>query len=331
MVLSERSSAWRCTSGETPWAENTTVWPVGHLVELLDEDRAARLEVGHDVLVVHDLLADVDGRAVEVERLLHGDHRPVDAGAVAARRRQQDGLLGALRRQDRGHAHVGASWRPVYGAVRRCRPLISPAWPLETSLESPAPVRQIANAIAGWVDRLGAVWVEGQVAQVNRRPGHEHRLHDPARRGRRHLGDGHLLAHALRRAQPAGGRGRERRRPRQAVLLRQPRHASRSTPATSGWSASASCSPASSAAASCSPPRGSSPPSSSAPLPFLPGTVGLVTAPNSRRRARRARERPAALAGGQLRGRLRRDAGPALGRRGDRGASSGSTATRPST
>src|SRR3954454_17802406 len=42
---------------------------------------------------------------------------------------------------------------------------------LETSLESPAPVRQIANAIAGWVDRLGAVWVEGQVAQVRRRPG----------------------------------------------------------------------------------------------------------------------------------------------------------------
>src|SRR3954463_892266 len=42
---------------------------------------------------------------------------------------------------------------------------------LDTSPESPAPVRQIANAIAGWVDRLGAVWVEGQIAQVNRRPG----------------------------------------------------------------------------------------------------------------------------------------------------------------
>jgi exodeoxyribonuclease VII large subunit len=42
---------------------------------------------------------------------------------------------------------------------------------LETSLESPAPVRQIANAIAGWIDRLGAVWVEGQIAQINRRPG----------------------------------------------------------------------------------------------------------------------------------------------------------------
>jgi exodeoxyribonuclease VII large subunit len=42
---------------------------------------------------------------------------------------------------------------------------------LETSAEQPAPVRQIANAIAGWIDRLGVVWVEGQVAQVSRRPG----------------------------------------------------------------------------------------------------------------------------------------------------------------
>lgn len=42
---------------------------------------------------------------------------------------------------------------------------------LETSLESPAPVRQIANAIAGWVDRLGPVWVEGQIAQISRRTG----------------------------------------------------------------------------------------------------------------------------------------------------------------
>jgi exodeoxyribonuclease VII large subunit len=42
---------------------------------------------------------------------------------------------------------------------------------LDTSLEHPAPVRTIANAIAGWVDRLGVVWVEGQVAQVSRRQG----------------------------------------------------------------------------------------------------------------------------------------------------------------
>jgi len=42
---------------------------------------------------------------------------------------------------------------------------------LETSPESPAPVRQIVGAIAGWVDRLGAVWVEGQVIGLNRPAG----------------------------------------------------------------------------------------------------------------------------------------------------------------
>ena len=42
---------------------------------------------------------------------------------------------------------------------------------LETSAEQPAPVRTIANALSGWIDRLGAVWVEGQVTQVSRRPG----------------------------------------------------------------------------------------------------------------------------------------------------------------
>jgi exodeoxyribonuclease VII large subunit len=42
---------------------------------------------------------------------------------------------------------------------------------LTTSPEQPAPVRQIANLISGWVDRLGAVWVEGQVAQLSRRQG----------------------------------------------------------------------------------------------------------------------------------------------------------------
>ena len=43
--------------------------------------------------------------------------------------------------------------------------------PLETSPEHPAPVRQIAQAIGSWVDRLGAVWVEGQVTQISRRGG----------------------------------------------------------------------------------------------------------------------------------------------------------------
>jgi len=37
--------------------------------------------------------------------------------------------------------------------------------------ESPWPVRTVARKIAEWVDRLGAVWVEGQLAQVTARPG----------------------------------------------------------------------------------------------------------------------------------------------------------------
>ena len=53
---------------------------------LLDEDRAALGELLDHVLVVDDLLADVDGRAVQVERLLDRLDGTVDAGAVAARR-----------------------------------------------------------------------------------------------------------------------------------------------------------------------------------------------------------------------------------------------------
>ncbi|MCW2786471.1 MAG: Exodeoxyribonuclease large subunit [Marmoricola sp.] len=39
---------------------------------------------------------------------------------------------------------------------------------LTTSPESPVPVRQVVGLITGWVDRLGAVWVEGQVVQLSR-------------------------------------------------------------------------------------------------------------------------------------------------------------------
>lgn len=43
--------------------------------------------------------------------------------------------------------------------------------PLESSAEAPLPVRTVAAAIAGWVARLGRVWVDGQVTQVDRRGG----------------------------------------------------------------------------------------------------------------------------------------------------------------
>jgi exodeoxyribonuclease VII large subunit len=43
--------------------------------------------------------------------------------------------------------------------------------PLQTTPEQPAPVRQIATLLQQYIDRLGAVWVEGQIAQLNRRQG----------------------------------------------------------------------------------------------------------------------------------------------------------------
>ena len=40
-----------------------------------------------------------------------------------------------------------------------------------TSPEQPWPVRTVAMKIAEWVARLGEVWVEGQVTQLDRRGG----------------------------------------------------------------------------------------------------------------------------------------------------------------
>jgi exodeoxyribonuclease VII large subunit len=41
--------------------------------------------------------------------------------------------------------------------------------PLETSAEAPVPVRTVMRLVGDWVGRLGRVWVEGQIAELNRR------------------------------------------------------------------------------------------------------------------------------------------------------------------
>jgi exodeoxyribonuclease VII large subunit len=46
-------------------------------------------------------------------------------------------------------------------------PVTDPA----TTPEAPWPVRTVARKIAAWIDRLGAVWVEGQITQVSARAG----------------------------------------------------------------------------------------------------------------------------------------------------------------
>lgn len=40
-----------------------------------------------------------------------------------------------------------------------------------TSPENPWPVRAVATRVAKWIDRLGQVWVEGQLTQIDIRPG----------------------------------------------------------------------------------------------------------------------------------------------------------------
>jgi exodeoxyribonuclease VII large subunit len=42
---------------------------------------------------------------------------------------------------------------------------------LETSPESPTPVRTVLQLVGGWVSKLGRIWVEGQITELNRRAG----------------------------------------------------------------------------------------------------------------------------------------------------------------
>lgn len=47
----------------------------------------------------------------------------------------------------------------------------APPTPGGSSPESPWPVRVVSTKITQWIDRLGPVWVEGQITQINVRPG----------------------------------------------------------------------------------------------------------------------------------------------------------------
>ena len=54
---------------------------------------------------------------------------------------------------------------------------------LETSAEKPVPVRVVSEAISDYINRLGVIWVEGEIAQLNDRAGSGMvymRLRDPS-------------------------------------------------------------------------------------------------------------------------------------------------------
>ena len=84
-----------------------------HLVDLRDEAGALRPKVLDHALVVDDLVPDVDGRAVALQRPLHGLDGPLDAGAEAARLGEQDF-------QRSFGVRSSTAFRPSIGPSRRC-------------------------------------------------------------------------------------------------------------------------------------------------------------------------------------------------------------------
>ena len=42
---------------------------------------------------------------------------------------------------------------------------------MESSPENPLALGRVVQAVKGWVERCGAVWVEAQVIQINRKAG----------------------------------------------------------------------------------------------------------------------------------------------------------------
>ena len=62
-----------------------------HFAQFLNEDRAARLQPLDHIAVMHDLMPDIDRRAMLLQRQHDNLDRPVNAGAKAARAAEADG------------------------------------------------------------------------------------------------------------------------------------------------------------------------------------------------------------------------------------------------
>ena len=134
---------------------------LGRLGHAFDEDGPARLQVADDMGVVDDLLADVHRRAVQLQRLLDRVHGPLDAGAVPARRREEDALDQTGGKDRRGPVSFGLRARIGMKSVppgrARCddrlnRPRVStsrPEWLGPVSSKSRTSVRPARNVIHG--------------------------------------------------------------------------------------------------------------------------------------------------------------------------------------
>ena len=246
---------------------------VGHLVELLDEDGAALLEVGDDVLVVDDLLADVDGRAAlrrararrcrsrgRRRRRTSAGRRAAACAAPTAR-----GPLGerAARRGGGCAARAvpsiamrgSARRRPAASATTRTTASGRPAAPAASQADS----MSTASAPSAWPARSAGA--EDPVGRRERPDVHAQAA--AAERGREQRAAGHGVRRAVlvdelgraerRRRHGAPGRRRRRGRRRRAPARRARAPARRRCRARSGpMPVRRTDEPAGSPSASCS-------------------------------------------------------------------------------
>src|SRR5262249_4175342 len=104
----------------------------GHLVQLLDEDRALRLQALDDIFIMDDLMAHIDRRTMDPQRLLHSVDGPHHAGAEAAWLAQQDAQGWLF-----GNVHRGVHQRPGHTS-----------WVARQALSSTG--RGLLNCAQGW-------------------------------------------------------------------------------------------------------------------------------------------------------------------------------------
>ena len=140
----------------------------GHLIELADEDCALPLQVFHDIFVVHDLVAHIDRRAMNCERLLDRIDGTDDPGAEAARGTEQD--------VERRLRHDQAMWRDRAPPVKRERRSFA-AGTIPVSIRErvsfPAGAQRRGResiALSVWVDPLPDLRPPGMTPRRHGRP-----------------------------------------------------------------------------------------------------------------------------------------------------------------
>ena len=151
-----------------------------NLVHLVNEDGAAGFQRRNHKLVVHNLLAHVDRRTVVIQSLFNRNHSTVNASAVAAWAGQKHllvaacgGLVGSrgLGKVSVVGDRLSGIHSPIIGERLAMSDLGS--WGAEapasksSSQDQPWPVSRLSQTLKDYIDRLGFLWIEGEITKVS--------------------------------------------------------------------------------------------------------------------------------------------------------------------